>query len=319
MQVSPPAPGRPWALIVAEPSETTPLALDAALVMGLFRAHGALLLRGFGADLAAFRAFAMQFCATTVLNESPDRRQLDPALNIQTVNGGVDPFPLHPELSREPWKPDACFFACLSPPTRGGETTVCDGVALVRALPDAVREGLAGRRLLYLQGAPPEVLRFWLGTETPSEAERLDPPPGCPYSFPIVRGQIVRAFSRPALHTPLFTDQPAFGNFLLFARYYNGVHGFPCFENGEAVPDAWLESVRIAAEPLTFAVTWAKGDILMLDNSRFLHGRRAITDPGERLIASLFGYLRDAPRNPEEPADPIWRRETFRPPVRRAA
>ncbi len=319
MQVSPPAPGRPWALLVAEPGETTPLAADPARVMALFRAHGALLLRGFGTDLPGFRDFALQFCATTVLNESPDRRQLDAALAIQTVNGGVDAFPLHPELSREPWKPDACFFACLQPPASGGETTVCDGVELVRALPEAVRQGLAGRRLLYLQGAPPEVLRFWLGTETPTAAERLNPPPGCPYSFPIVRGQIVRAFSRPALHTPMFTAEPAFGNFLLFSRYYNGVHGFPCFEDGTAVPDEWLDAVRRAAESLTVGVTWAEGDLLMLDNSRVLHGRRAITDPGERVIANLFGYLKDAPRNPEEPADPVWRRETFRPPVRRVA
>jgi hypothetical protein len=52
----------------------------------------------------------------------------------------------------------------------------------------------------------------------------------------------------------------------------------------------------------------------MLDNTRFMHGRTAIADPGERLIATYFGYLNFAIPDPEEPADPIWRREVFIPP-----
>ena len=52
----------------------------------------------------------------------------------------------------------------------------------------------------------------------------------------------------------------------------------------------------------------------LLDNSRFLHGRTAILDAQERLIASYFGYLGFAPINPEEPANPRWRRADFRSP-----
>ena len=52
----------------------------------------------------------------------------------------------------------------------------------------------------------------------------------------------------------------------------------------------------------------------MLDNTRFMHGRTAITDPGERLIATFFGYLNFALPDPEEPADAPWRRADFYPP-----
>jgi hypothetical protein len=125
----------------------------------------------------------------------------------------------------------------------------------------------------------------------------------------------VRAFTRAALHRPMFTDRQAFGNFLLFARDYNGRRDFPLLEDGGEVPDAWVEGVRVAARSITRPVNWQRGDLLMLDNSRFMHGRNAITDPADRLIASFFGYLRFAPVNPEEPADPPWRRSaTFRPP-----
>jgi hypothetical protein len=48
-----------------------------------------------------------------------------------------------------------------------------------------------------------------------------------------------------------------------------------------------------------------------------MHGRRQILDPGERKIASFFGYLRFAPPNQYEPPDPPWRRGPFRPPPNR--
>jgi alpha-ketoglutarate-dependent taurine dioxygenase len=129
-----PGPGRPNVLIEAATGEGI-LDLDADTVIGLYKAHGALLFRGFGADAGQFRRFAWTFCSTAVFNESPGRRPIEPEHNIHTVDGGVGEFSLHPELSREPWKPDIAFFACLSAPRRGGETTICDGVEMVRALP----------------------------------------------------------------------------------------------------------------------------------------------------------------------------------------
>jgi hypothetical protein len=72
-------------------------------------------------------SFARRFCTTSVVNESPGRRPLNADQNVHTVDGGTGAFSLHPELSREPWKPDAAFFACMSPPSAGGATTICDG------------------------------------------------------------------------------------------------------------------------------------------------------------------------------------------------
>ncbi|HUQ13382.1 MAG TPA: TauD/TfdA family dioxygenase [Novosphingobium sp.] len=312
--VLPPAPGRPYALI--EPAgERSIMDLDRGEAIALYKAHGALLLRGFGADLAAFRDFARQFCKTAVINESPGRDPLDPAHRIHSVDRGGDAFALHPELSREPWKPDAAFFGCLEAPGEGGETTICDGIALVEALPEAVRDGLIERRLVYPMGTWPALLDYWLGTPTPDDAQLAAPPPGCPYAFQrLPDGRIVRHFSRPALHRPMFADAPAFGNFLLFARFNNGRGDFPVLDDLRPVPEAWLQAIRAAGEATLAEVAWRPGDVLMLDNTRFMHGRRAILQPGERRIATFFGYLDFALPDPEEPPDPIWRREDFEPP-----
>jgi alpha-ketoglutarate-dependent taurine dioxygenase len=309
-----PAHGRPFVLVEGKGQRLLD-ALDPARIFDLYRQHGALLLRGLSADLVEFSTFVRQFCPVAVQNESGNRAKLDENSDIQSVNLGTRPFPLHPELSREPWKPDSCFFFCISPPSRGGLTTLCDGVDIVRRLPDPIRRAMEGRRLRYILPAPPEVLAYWLGTATPTDDDLSNPPLGCPFTFERNGGRVVRIFTRPLLHRPMFTDEPAFGNFLLFARYLRGIRTFPLLDDGQVVPDEWIEAVKAASDPITVPVDWRKQDLLMLDNSRFMHGRTAVDATDDRVIATYFGYLKNAAPQPEEPADPAWRRPGFRPPV----
>ncbi|GEN99305.1 hypothetical protein NSE01_11380 [Novosphingobium sediminis] len=314
-QIAPPAPGRPYAVLT--PTGAEPLGvIDPALIEAAYKTHGALLFRGFGADLDAFRRFTRSLCATAVINETPGRAVLDAGQAIQGVDGGTNAFALHPELAREPWKPDAALFGCLSPPGTGGETTLCDGIALAAALPLHVRKGLEGRRLVHVMGVWPELLRFWLGTETPDDLTLANPPRPVPYRFfRMPDGRIAREFSRPALHTPMFAAGPAFGNFLLFARFNNGRGNFPLLDDLKPVPEEWLQAIHATGESLTAEVRWQQGDVLVLDNTRFLHGRRAIMDAAERTIATFFGYVRFAALDPEEMPQAPWRQQDFRPPL----
>lgn len=314
-QIDPPVPGRPYAVVTPTGAEAL-AAIDPALIETAYKAHGAMLLRGFGADLGSFRRFARSLCATAVINETPGRAVLDAAEAIQGVDGGTNAFALHPELAREPWKPDAALFGCLSPPGTGGETTLCDGIALAAALPPPVRAGLEGRRLVHVMGVWPALLRFWFGTESPDNAMLANPPRPVPYRFwRLPDGRIAREFSRPALHKPMFAQGPAFGNFLLFARFNNGRGNFPLLDDLTPVPEEWLQAIRATGEALTAEVRWQAGDVLVLDNTRFLHGRRAITDAAERTIATFFGYVRFARPDAEEMPDAPWRQEDFRPPL----
>ena len=311
-----PGPAQPHVILIRD-GEAGVLDLERSTITDLYKAHGALLFRGFGIDVAQFRTFARQFCSTSVVNESPGRHAVDPDAHIYTVDAGTRAFPLHPELSREPWKPDVAFFGCLSAPSVGGKTTICDGVALVEAMPAALKEALAGRRLLYIQSTWPSLLEYWLGTATPTDAQLASPPPGCPYEFRRFPQGIARIFSRPALHKPMFTDASAFGNFLLFARALGHAESV-VLDDGRPFPDEWVEMISRAAEQLTVPIDWKAGDLLMLDNTRFMHGRTEITQPAERLILTYFGYLSFAIPDLEEPPDAVWRRESFEPPRRDA-
>lgn len=307
-------------------SETVPLATvaghdktldhaDAAEVRALIEECGAVLLRGFATTVDGFAALGHMLCSTSVYNESPNREMLGEGVQVQSVNLGTDPFPLHPELAREPWRPDLAMFACLDPPSVGGQTNVCDGIAIADNLPPEVRQALEGKRLFYIRPASPELLRYWLGTDTPDDALLANPPASCPYWFRRAANGIVRGFTRPALEPPLFHDRSAFANFLLFARDYLRIPRIPLLE-GEVFSDDMVDAIRSVARSLTYSHRWQQGDVVLLDNSRFMHGRRAIADTSERRIATYFGYLKGIDRREGEPVDPIWRRETFVPPER---
>lgn len=314
MIVTEPVPGRPYVLITGAAGES-PLAADHDTLVTLYKEHGALLLRGYETDLPALRAFTESFCATSVFNESRGRQTLDEEANIQSVAPGFTALPFHSELARTPWKPDVCFFACFNPPSDGGETTICDGTELVRALSPQVREAFAAHRLMYERPAPPHELEFWFGTPYPSDAQLAAPPATCPFRFLPTPDFILRLFTRPALHKPMFSEAPAFGSFLLFARDHLGNRRLPLLEDFTPVPDAWVDDARAAANRVAVAVQWQRGDLLMIDNTRFMHGRNAIRDPGERQIASYFGYLSFAIPDPEEIPHAPWRRGNFRPPA----
>lgn len=287
---------------------------DAAAVRVAIEKHGALLLRGFDTTLEGFASLGEALCSSSMFNESPSREMLEPGAAIQSVNVGDDPFPLHPELSREPWRPDLCMFACLGVPSVGGQTNLCDGIVIVEALPDWLVQELEGRKLFYIQSASTELLSFWLGTPEPSDELLANPPASCPYWFRRVGGQVLRGFSRPVFEPTIFQGSPSFANFLLFARDYLRVANIPLLDDGKPFPDEWLEIIRCTARGLTYGHAWQQGDVLFADNSRFMHGRRAIADPDERRIATYFGYLKGVGPRPQDPPDPIWRRERFVPP-----
>jgi alpha-ketoglutarate-dependent taurine dioxygenase len=240
---------------------------------------------------------------------------MDAESKIQSVDLGTEPFPLHPELSREPWRPDICLFACIKAPDHGGETTVCDGVDLVKHLPPELVAAMIQRNIFYFQQASRDALEFWLGTPNPTADQLENPPEECPYFFVEDGDRVIRGFGRPLLQKPFFSDEPAFANFLLFARDYRKVDNFPVLDDGSSVPDEWMAAVRDAAAEITYDVSWQVGDLLILDNSRYMHGRRAIEDPENRMIASYFGYADFIRRVPFEPADPLWRRGSFKPPL----
>ncbi len=281
-------------------------AMDPAEVIGAFREHGAVLFRGFDYDVDSLSRFTALFCSRFVRNESGRRGRISSDGTTQTVNLGREAFPLHPELSRVPWRPDIAWFACANAPASGGETLVCDGAAIAAGLSSSTRESVNGRGVLYREETPLGAFTDWLGIPPPDDRVLALINRDSPFRFQRAGNRIFRAFTRPFLDRGLFTKAPIFANFLLFARFMLGTRQFPTFEDGSVIPDALVEEIRHVSEGLTVAHRWQPGDLLMLDNSRFLHGRNPVENLEEREIWTQFGYAGFLEDDDERLAEP-WR------------
>jgi hypothetical protein len=97
-------------------------------------------------------------------------------------------------------------------------------------------------------------------------------------------------YSIPALTESKFSKNLAFANFLLFARFMLNRRDFPTFADGSEIPQALCIEIDLLARKITTPVHWQDEDFLMLDNTRVMHGRNAVSPDSERVIWSRFGY-----------------------------
>lgn len=294
--------------IVPDSEHESLLDLDEQWVAELYKKHGALLFRDFDLEVETFRDFTRKFCTHSAFNDSPGRETVDAEHNIQTVNLGDEAFPLHAELARTPWKPDVCFFACVTPAETEGETYVCDGVEIVKQMSAGLRASLENRKLKYRQASRLQWAQFWLRATQPTVEILRRPPPDCPYSFEFIDQKHYQSFTRPALHKPMFSDEPAFANFLLFSRKLLKIRNFPVFDDNSEIPDELIDAIDEIGERLRQPIPWQENDVVMLDNTRFMHSRDKLPSPSLRYILTYFGYLRFAIPSLDEGPDPRWRK-----------
>jgi len=300
------------AVVISPENGETIEQLDPALIEMFYKQYGVVLLRGFSLNVESFKYFANQLCTYSIFNESRNREVIDDSCSIQTVDLGKAAFSLHSEMARLPWKPDACFFGCLNPPSAKGETLICDGVELVEKLPKDVRGALSQRSFRYTSNAKSDELEYWFGTNKPDlHVLNKNRSEFCPFHFFIApNGQIKRSFKVPALHRTMFGQELAFGSYLLFARFTRNTPYFPTYEDFSIIPQTLADQIQSAAKNIQVAITWQKGDLLLIDNTRFMHGRNRIIDTDERKIISYFGFMRCAQLLDDEENSP-WRKESW--------
>jgi len=186
---------------------------------------------------------------------------------------------------------------------------ICDGISVADNLRPETRDLLARHELKYRHPTTKEKCEKWLGVTDPDSEtlERLKT--RSPFVFTIEKkDRYVRTFTTPALHKPMFSDKLAYGSFILVARYLHKLRNWPTFEDDSEIPDEVCEDIQRVCDEQTVRHHWKKHDLLMLDNTRFLHARPDIRRASKRLIWTQFGYANYARLSKEETEVQRWRR-----------
>lgn len=281
-------------------------------VAALFGRHGALLFRGFDTDSQAFVEFTSAYCEDFSTYRgggfrwgSLDREKIDNNETLMSVTGSTQSFglPLHGEMYYMSQRPSVLWFYCETPPSEAGETTLCSGAELYRHLGEPEREFFRRNRLKYtrrltgdewrlaFQMDDPEGLRRWCEENDSTIAENPDGSVTIEYVAPAVQGD-PEAGPEVFINSLLIVHS---AEQALRAGFGAKLSGLPReasplvvrTEGGEELPADLIERVGRVGKDLTAKVAWEKGDVLMIDNRRIMHGRKSCHDRGRRIYVRM--------------------------------
>jgi hypothetical protein len=263
---------------------------------------GYIVFSGFEVDLASFGEFVLAHSSRVALDPA---RAFHGGKVAQKVDAGCAALGLHLENGNSPFRPDLTWFYCERAASRGSQTTVCDGWEVWRRAGAAARRQFEGQEIRYRRRVEEakwkSLVCHYLGAARPSltvEDIIVDDILALVKHDPATTiishadGAITYDFRTPAVHRNLFGDKLVWAN-SIFGPSYNYEAPQITFGDGREIPAALLDEMRALTDGLTCDLNWQSGDVVMVDNTRVMHGRRAIIDP-VRTIYNAQSYLAKA-------------------------
>lgn len=209
---------------------------------------------------------------------------------------------LHSEMSYARLWPRFLLFQCKIPAETGGATTVCDLSALSAELGDLVAE-FHEREVIYLRNFRRGVDVPWqhaFGTEEHDEVERIGAENGLELEW-LDDGTLRTAQqAQGAIEGPSgplwFNQAQLFHPFQLptktrqaleMAFGHDGLPRNAVFGDGEPISDATIGHILNCLSRHTQNIDWQAGDVAIIDNMRWMHGRAPFT--GTRKVLAAMG------------------------------
>lgn len=265
-----------------QPGAAIDEAIDTAAVVAAFRQTGCVLFRGYSVDVDRFARLTQRFSSDFRSHGVANRPAVGDDKYLILADPGTKALHLHAELSYLPELPEVLWFCCVSPPGDDGDTLVCDGARLWSAFDTPMRQAFLDKKIRYSAVWPRETWQRYFEVETASQlTARLAPLASV--TFRLNAGdRLSFKYVTPAVRAHRDTGDACFVNAVLHWGL-DGLHDFLSFEDGTPISPSLLAAVQERADATTSAVAWRRGDVVMIDNTRVMHGRRAFSDPMRKL------------------------------------
>ena len=95
----------------------------------------------------------------------------------------------------------------------------------------------------------------------------------------------------PAIRKPKFVNKDAFVNSMLLVLWQERVlrssRSIVRLGDGTEIPEDVLAEIREVSDNLTHDIEWKPNQLVMCDNTRMLHGRRAFNDAERRVYTRM--------------------------------
>lgn len=267
--------------------------LDKKKIIKEFEKKGAVLFRGYNFDKKNLWKFVKQF----TLQFSNDAQRRDVKFNNKNIRG-VDPgnqeIKIHSESSFNSACPEIIWFFCNKKPSNrlDGRTTICDGVRIWEELSYSSKKFFLSNPIYYK-------LKINIDLESKDMKKRewylnsigaINPVLN-PKNKSIDYGQI--AFAVNETRVP---GQLSFCNHLLIDLKYEPQIIARTINKKKYLPKSISKELSKIIKKNIYKINWKNGDLIMLDNKRFMHGRESFKKNSIREVINIqskyatFGY-----------------------------
>ena len=250
---------------------------------------GVVIYRDFGDSLDDFNDFVSAHSARITFD--PARKTA--TSNTAEINAGSLEMGLHRENGNLPFNPDLQSFFCLEAASIGSETTMCDGQRVLFDLSAKTRILFESQKIRYARRIPWINVQRFLSVElqlpidqvTDEHLEQVNNQ---------VKGQTYRRVDQNLIYSELVISAIECSCFSKRASFCNSMLGPSVnydppritWENGGDISMSIWDEVKDVTSRQTYDHFWEKGDIVVIDNTRIMHGRRKLNDASRRIFGA---------------------------------
>ncbi|MBW4630828.1 MAG: TauD/TfdA family dioxygenase [Iphinoe sp. HA4291-MV1] len=263
------------------------LDLSVAETMELFKSSGVILFRSFEVTPKQMKDFSEQFSYKYIRDFTKVSIDDDIFVNFVDSENEINSLLPHCEYSFSPFRPDVIWFCCTVPAEQGGETLFWDGVRVWEELSEQSKQLFLSKQLkFYRNNVPVDILKGLAGSDanTIDDIKKiLDNLNGVSYQVNDDKTVSIE-YTCSAVIQSKYTHQKAFANhFWVYQKRTEEA----IFEDGSRASDEVAKEIETIFDKLTEEIHWQAGDLVMIDNWRFLHGRRAFNDKRRQVFTTL--------------------------------
>lgn len=210
-----------------------------------------------------------------------------PGLFIETGPGQLHEAPFHGELYFHHRKPPQALWAyCHTQGTQPGRLQLCDGIKLFEALPAQIQRFLQTERIMYVRHHDAADWQRIYHTQDLDEVSSYLDQHGI--AMDVLPDSAIRTRFVCSALWPHGERLSFINNIIPFARRQintpEATRARVCLESGVEFPADIFQVIWQTALDITEYWYWQRGDILLVDNTRTLHGREALSETGREIF-----------------------------------
>ena len=290
-----------FGVLIHRTGDETAFELNRSEVIDLFKSSGIAFFKGFDVNLEGFNKYAgffstdyMTYKGGGYIRKSVDGGKDETLLSTSYDYGREkqDTFglPLHGEMYYVDSRPVVLWFYCVTPAASDGETTICDGAQIYQELSPKAKDLFHAKRLKYVRKYLDGEWQKIYQTDDIREAKAFCEANGLRVEIDSLTQAFKTEYIYPAVIKSMWNDHSVYINNILPVMWQESMGretSIVRFEDGSKIPQEVIDEVVAIQSRLIVPIAWQKGDFVMIDNTRCLHGRRAFSDTNREVYLRM--------------------------------